>query len=84
MGLKSRNEYQLVESAKGTVEDREIVEKLKRNFAEFIVEEDQYEERRSTNQVIGFINNDIGKKLTLYVEIIKYGGLDFFIKITNL
>ncbi|KAI1690980.1 hypothetical protein Ddc_24543 [Ditylenchus destructor] len=65
MGLKNRDEYQVVESIRGNVEDRGIVEELKRNCAEFIAEEEQYEEGSGTRQIIGFINNDIEKKLTL-------------------
>ncbi|KAI1694748.1 hypothetical protein Ddc_21845 [Ditylenchus destructor] len=69
MSLKSRDEYQLVESISGNVESRGIVEKLKRKYAEFIADEEQLEDNFGTKQVIGFINNDIEKKLTLSVKI---------------
>ncbi|KAI1694006.1 hypothetical protein DdX_20339 [Ditylenchus destructor] len=80
MGLKNRDEYQVVESIRGTVEDRKIVDVLKRNFAEFIGEEEQFEEDDDIRQVIEFINNDIEKKLTLDVRNDSYGS--FSIKIT--
>ncbi|KAI1699083.1 trypsin domain-containing protein [Ditylenchus destructor] len=62
MGLANRNEYQVVESIRGDVDDRRVAEEFKCN--EFIAEEEQYEESDS-RQVIGFMNKDIGKKLTL-------------------
>ncbi|KAI1693997.1 hypothetical protein DdX_20341 [Ditylenchus destructor] len=65
MGLKNRAEFQVVESIEGDDENRVVVEALKHNCTEFIVQEDKYEERRGTRQVIRFINNDIEKKLTL-------------------
>ncbi|KAI1694980.1 hypothetical protein DdX_19819 [Ditylenchus destructor] len=47
MGLKSRDECQLVESIQGYVKDRGTVERLKRNFAEFIAKEENYDGHRS-------------------------------------
>ncbi|KAI1705116.1 hypothetical protein DdX_13874 [Ditylenchus destructor] len=82
MGLKTRYEFQPVETIWGKVED---FEEFKRNMAEFIAEGEQYEEAYGTREVIGFINNDIKKKLTLYVKNlcnVKHGS--FSIKITNL
>ncbi|KAI1692023.1 BTB/POZ domain-containing protein [Ditylenchus destructor] len=85
VGLKNGDEYQLVESTFGDVKDRESIENLKRNFAEFIAEEEQYEENLCTLQVIRFINNDIGKKLTLCVRNFSYGiPSSFSIIITSL
>ncbi|KAI1698025.1 hypothetical protein DdX_18148 [Ditylenchus destructor] len=78
MGLKSRDEYQLVESIRGDDENREVVEALKRNCAEFIAEEEQFEEDYGTRQVIGFINNDIEKKLTLNVKNFSFVFGHFF------
>ncbi|KAI1694964.1 hypothetical protein Ddc_21613 [Ditylenchus destructor] len=77
MHLKRRDEYQIVESIQGYVELRAVIEEFKRNFAEFIAEEGQY-------VVIGFINNDIEKKLTLNVENFRFGHGSFSTKITNL
>ncbi|KAI1692231.1 hypothetical protein DdX_21371 [Ditylenchus destructor] len=48
MGLKSRDEYQMVESIRGNVKDQRVVEELKRNYSQFIAEEEQYEERYVT------------------------------------
>ncbi|KAI1698929.1 hypothetical protein DdX_17618 [Ditylenchus destructor] len=85
MGLKNRDEYQLVESIRGNVKDREVVEALKRNCAEFIAEEEQFEEGRGTRQIIVFTNNDIGKKLTLNVKSFSFGRPSIvLIKTTNL
>ncbi|KAI1690552.1 hypothetical protein DdX_22420 [Ditylenchus destructor] len=81
MALKNRDEYQVVESIRGYVGGRRIADEFKRNFAEFIGEEEQYEEDHGTRQIIGFINNDIEKKLTLDVRNDSYGP--FSIKITN-
>ncbi|KAI1694979.1 hypothetical protein DdX_19818 [Ditylenchus destructor] len=76
-GLKSRDEYQMVESIRGNVEDREVVDELKRTFAEFISKEFE------KDQIIVFINNDIEKKLTL--NVYNYTAIPFLsIKITNL
>ncbi|KAI1694281.1 hypothetical protein DdX_20190 [Ditylenchus destructor] len=63
--LKNRAEFQVLESIQGDDQDRVVVEALKRNCAEFIAQEDKYEERHGTRQEIRFINNDIEKKLTL-------------------
>ncbi|KAI1694089.1 hypothetical protein DdX_20297 [Ditylenchus destructor] len=81
MALKNRDEYQVVESIQGNVEGRKIVDEFKRNFAEFIGEEEQYEGFHGSRKVIRFINNDIEKKLTLDVRNDSYGS--FSIKITN-
>ncbi|KAI1692225.1 hypothetical protein DdX_21375 [Ditylenchus destructor] len=79
-GLKNFDEYQMVEIIRSNLKDRGVLEALKRNFAEFIAEE-QFEEDLSTRHVIGFINNDIQKKLTLDIGNDSYGP--FSIKITN-
>ncbi|KAI1696740.1 hypothetical protein DdX_18891 [Ditylenchus destructor] len=84
-GLKNRDEYGLVESIRGDIKDEGVVEVLKRKCAEFIAEEDQIEEDRGTIQVIGIVNNDIGKKLTLNAKNFSYGrGSYFSIQISNL
>ncbi|KAI1691163.1 hypothetical protein DdX_22057 [Ditylenchus destructor] len=82
MGLKTRDEYQMVASIRGDV-IYGVVEKLTRNCTKFIEEEEQYEDDR-IRQVIGFINNDIEKKLTLDVEDFSFRFMSFSIKITNL
>ncbi|KAI1694687.1 hypothetical protein DdX_19982 [Ditylenchus destructor] len=69
MGLKNREEYQLIESIRGKFNDQGALEEFKRNLGEFIAEEGQYEEGRGIMQVVGFINNDIDKKLTLRFQI---------------
>ncbi|KAI1694546.1 hypothetical protein DdX_20062 [Ditylenchus destructor] len=88
MALKNRDEYQVVESIWGYVKHQADVEALKRNCAEFIAEEEksdqQHEQGRSTRHVIGFINKDIEKKLTLDVTIFSFALGSFSIKITNL
>ncbi|KAI1702181.1 hypothetical protein Ddc_17252 [Ditylenchus destructor] len=84
MDLKNRDEYQIVESIRGDVKDQGVVEELKRNYAEFIAEEEQFEDVYSTGHVIGFINNNIEKKLTLSVKNYPYGPACFSIKISNL
>ncbi|KAI1694577.1 hypothetical protein DdX_20047 [Ditylenchus destructor] len=84
-GLKNRDECQVVESIRGNGEDRGIVEALKRNFTEFIAEEEKYEGRRNTGQIIGFINHDIEKELTFNAKNnYLYGWPYFSITITNL
>ncbi|KAI1691143.1 hypothetical protein Ddc_24409 [Ditylenchus destructor] len=84
MDLKNREEYQLVESILGDVEDQKVVKALKRDCAKFIAEEEQFEEDHGTTQVIGFINNDIEKKLTLNVKKFFYSSSTFSIEISNL
>ncbi|KAI1692235.1 hypothetical protein DdX_21368 [Ditylenchus destructor] len=67
MGLKNRDEYQMVESiqnAEANGFSQGVVKKLKRDFAEFI--------DGNTRPGIGFINNDIDKKLTLIVKDFSY------------
>ncbi|KAI1710992.1 hypothetical protein Ddc_13123 [Ditylenchus destructor] len=85
MGLESSDEYKIVESIRGQVKDGRIAEELKRNYAKFIAEEAD-EEGSGTSQVIGFINKDIAKKLTLSVKKFShiYFSSTFSIKITNL
>ncbi|KAI1707455.1 hypothetical protein Ddc_14794 [Ditylenchus destructor] len=67
MGLKNSDECQAVESIWGNslvVKNLGIVDELKRNFAEFIADEEQTENTLG----VGFINNNIEKKLTLTVD----------------
>ncbi|KAI1696126.1 hypothetical protein DdX_19215 [Ditylenchus destructor] len=84
MALKNRDEYHLVESISGYVNDRGVVKELKRNCAKFTAEEEQFEEKYGARHIIGFINNDIQKKLTLNARNYPYGSSSFSIKITNL
>ncbi|KAI1691760.1 hypothetical protein Ddc_24067 [Ditylenchus destructor] len=72
MGLKNRDEYQVVKSIRGDDQDREVVEELKHDCAGFIAKEEQFEEGSGTRQVIEFINNDIEKKLTFSVKNFSY------------
>ncbi|KAI1696053.1 hypothetical protein DdX_19251 [Ditylenchus destructor] len=68
--LKNCDEYQMVESIRGNVKGRELVEALKDNCAEFIADEESLD----IHSIIRFINNDIQKKLTLYVRNFSFGS----------
>ncbi|KAI1696983.1 hypothetical protein DdX_18754 [Ditylenchus destructor] len=61
MDLKNRDEYQMIESILGNVNDRELVEALKDNCAEFFAEGEQFENDYGPIKVIRFINSDIKK-----------------------
>ncbi|KAI1692662.1 hypothetical protein DdX_21136 [Ditylenchus destructor] len=84
IGLKNRDEYQVVESIRGCIEDRGTAKELKRNFAEFIAEEELDEEGSGSRQVVGFINHNIEKKLTLCASNGAFRFMSFSINITNL
>ncbi|KAI1699075.1 hypothetical protein DdX_17547 [Ditylenchus destructor] len=84
VGLKNRDEYQVVESIRGYTEDRGTAKELKRDFAEFIAEDELDEERSGSRQVIGFINHNIEKKLTLCASNGAFRFMSFSINITNL
>ncbi|KAI1700683.1 hypothetical protein Ddc_17984 [Ditylenchus destructor] len=84
MGLKNRDDYQVIESTRGYGKVQSVLEEFKRNFAEFVADEEQYEEGNDTRQVVGFVNNDIKKKLTLSVKKFSYGPSPLLIVITDL
>ncbi|KAI1702041.1 hypothetical protein DdX_15724 [Ditylenchus destructor] len=65
MDLKSQNEYQMVGAIQGKIADREVIEVLKRNHIQFVKEDVKGRAGGSTEQVIEFVNSDVGKKLEL-------------------
>ncbi|KAI1702558.1 hypothetical protein Ddc_17012 [Ditylenchus destructor] len=76
MDLKKFDENQIVQSIKSNdlrnYGDDEPGETIKRNYAEFIVKEYEgyakYEYNRETT-IFEFVNNDVGKKMQLILEI---------------
>ncbi|KAI1702036.1 hypothetical protein DdX_15719 [Ditylenchus destructor] len=62
MDLKTSDECQMVESVQGTIEGQEVIEVLKRDYAEFIVEEEMDQVFGNIERVFVFVNNDAGKK----------------------
>ncbi|KAI1702526.1 hypothetical protein DdX_15425 [Ditylenchus destructor] len=81
MDLKTCDESQTVETIRGSMKDRGVVAVLKRNYATC----EEYTERRITNQVIKFINDNIGKSLELIVTVSPPSDTSHFaLKIENL
>ncbi|KAI1697613.1 hypothetical protein Ddc_19605 [Ditylenchus destructor] len=64
--LKNCDEYKFVQSIKSDAKDvNGVVQELKHNYPEFLVNEEKDDDHGSTEHVFEFINNDIEKKLQL-------------------
>ncbi|KAI1703429.1 hypothetical protein Ddc_16537 [Ditylenchus destructor] len=68
MGLKSCDEYQIVESIECNILGVSDLNELVFEYPQFIVKE--WEDNHRTEYVFEFINNDIGKKLQLTAKIL--------------
>ncbi|KAI1699998.1 hypothetical protein DdX_16982 [Ditylenchus destructor] len=83
-GLRNSDEHQMVESILSDFKNERVIEKLKRKYAKFIDKEEKHVERHRSRQIIGFINNDIQKKLTFSLTHFSFIPSRFSIEITNL
>ncbi|KAI1708699.1 hypothetical protein DdX_11778 [Ditylenchus destructor] len=83
-GLKNCDEYKIVETTLGKIKDDRVVDEVKRNCGELFSEEVEFEEGSGTRQIIGIINNDIDKRLTLNVRNFHNRPSSFSIKISYL
>ncbi|KAI1702046.1 hypothetical protein DdX_15730 [Ditylenchus destructor] len=69
LDLKSSDECQVIESIHGNTANREVVKVMRRDYDDFIPEE---ERDYGTEHAFDFGNSDVGKKLQLSIEIFEF------------